>query len=120
MPAVADYKVLRDATFDLEEGQEHQITFDLPGALADAKLILAYQARPFAFSGLQTLATIDVGFQFQQHVDTVTIRGETVHGLWETFSRSAVNTDIPNTLVFKSTQGKVRISDVVLWFQRSI
>ena len=120
MPTIADYRVLRDSHFDLEPDQERAFSFDLPNDLADAKLVLAYQARPFPLPPFAAVATVDIGFQFQQHVDTVTIRGETVHGLWETFPRLAVNTDITNTLIFKSTLGKVRISDVVLWFQRDI
>ena len=112
--------MLRDSSFDLEEGEERHIAFDLPSDLANNKLVLAYQARPIASPGLQAVARIDIGFQFQAHVNAVTIRGETVHGLWETLERSAVNTDITNTLVFRSLLGKVRSSDIVLWFQRSV
>ena len=48
MPTVADYKVLRDSSFDLTHGGKKQIAFDLPDNLSDNKLILAYQARPLS------------------------------------------------------------------------
>jgi hypothetical protein len=119
MPTTADYKVLRDDHFDLSDGEEREIPFDLPNDLSDNNLIVAYKARPIKSSGLQVVTTIDISLRFQQHVDTVTLRGETVHGLWEVFPRSAVNLDITNTLVFKCTLTSVRISDVILWFRRN-
>jgi hypothetical protein len=120
MPTVADYIVLRDNHFDLDHEQEREIAFDLPDQLSNVKLVLAYQARPIASPPFQAVSKIDISLKFQQHIDTVTIRGDTIHGLWETFPRLAVNTDITNTLIFKSLSGTVRISDVVLWFQRNV
>jgi hypothetical protein len=119
MATRADYKVLRDGSFDLIAGQERELAFDLPGDLADSMLIVAYKARPTTSPPFQPETTIDVSLRHQQHVDTVTLRGDTVHGLWETFPRAAVNTDITNKLVFKVTVGTARISDVVLWFRRN-
>lgn len=119
MVTYADYKVLRDDPFDLIAGQERELPFDLPDDLSDNMLIAAYKARPTTGPPFQPETTIDVSLRFQQHVDTVTIRGNTVHGLWETFPRAAVNTDITNRLVFKVTVGSARISDVIIWFRRN-
>ena len=119
MPTRADYKVLRDGTFDLIEGEEREFPFDLPDDLSDNMLIVAWKARPNNSPAFQPVTTIDVLLRNQAHqVDSVTIRGDTVHGLWETFPLSVVNIDIPNTLVLRCTLGAVRLSDVILWFRR--
>jgi hypothetical protein len=118
MATRADYKVLRDDPFDLIAGEERELAFDLPDDLSDNMLVVAYKARPTTAPPFQPVTTIDVSLRLQQHLDTVTIRGDTVHGLWETFPRAAVNTDITNRLVFGVTVGTARISDVILWFRR--
>ena len=119
MATRADYKVLRDDPFDLTDGQERELAFDLPDDLSDNMLIVAYKARPITGPPFQPVTTIEVSLRSQQHVDTVTLRGDTVHGLWETFPRLAVNTDITNRLVFRVTVGSARISDVIIWFRRN-
>ena len=85
MPTFADYKVLRDDHFDLSNGEEREFSFDLPNDLSDNNLIVAYKARPIQSSGLQVVTTIDISLRFQQHVDTVTLRGETITASGKSF-----------------------------------
>ena len=63
----SDYKVLRDDHFDLSDGEEREIPFELPNDLSDNNLIVAYKARPIKSSGLQVVTTIDISLRFQQH-----------------------------------------------------
>ena len=121
MPKLATYKVLKDGTFSLDSGESKEISFSLPNDLAsDANLILAYQARPLPNPPFQQVVTISTRLEFQADIDSLTIRGDTIHGLWEAFPRSAVNTDISNTVIFEAENGKVRISDVILWYKRVV
>lgn len=119
MKTLADYTVLHDGVFDLEEGDTKEFVLNLPKDLANNPLILAYQARAFAFSGLQTKATLNISLDIQNDsLDTVTLRGDSIHGLWETFRRNQLSDIVNNVIEFKAKKGKIRISDVVLWYQR--
>jgi hypothetical protein len=47
MNAGADYKVVRDDHFDLDEGERRELVFDLPpDQPADQPLIVAWKSRP--------------------------------------------------------------------------
>ena len=127
MPVVADYHVIRDSVFELLDGQELAMpSFALPddysGSTFAASPILMWKARPMPNGSLPAEATVNVRIDPVGHsVDTVSLRGNTVHGMWEVVNRTHVGNDIfDTTFVFRSNAGRVRISDVVLWYQRGI
>ena len=69
---------------------------------------------------ITNLVEFSVPIKFQQEIDRVTLRENTVHGLWEVFPHTLTSDVLKETLVFQSHHGRVRISDVVVWFQRKI
>jgi hypothetical protein len=61
MVSIADYKVLRDSTFDLDEGERKELVFDVPSAeLATESLIVAYQARPLSVDSDEDFVELSV------------------------------------------------------------
>lgn len=122
MISVADYKVLRDAPFDLDEGGRKELTFDVPAdQLAAQPLIVSYQARPLSLSlNGDDFVEVSVSIAFQKEIDRLRLRENTVHGLWEVFSENLTSDTLKEGVVFKSHHGRVRISDVIVWFQRKI
>jgi hypothetical protein len=118
--SLADYKVVRDDTFDLAEGERRELLFDIaPDELAAQPLIVAYKARPLSLAGTD-FVELSVALKFQQEIDRVTLRADTVHGLWEVFPHTLTSDTLKEILVFRSHHGRVRISDVVVWFQRRV
>ncbi len=123
MPSVTDYTVLRDGTFDLTEGQE----FELPGWQQPsnfvagtnlARPLIMYKARPLPNSPFSPFAKINVRHKFANiSFDTVTLRGDTVHTLYEAIQGNQIGGIVNTVFEFRCLQGKVRISDVVLWYQ---
>lgn len=126
MPTVADYAVLHDGTFDLNSGEERELQpfFPPDGFVRGtnlAKAILAYKARPLQQPPFSPQAELRVSMKFQQvTVETVTIRNDTVRGLWEAFSAADFGETVGNIFIFRSLSGRVRISDVILWYQLRI
>jgi hypothetical protein len=127
MPSVADYTVLRDGSFDLIETE----SFELPPWSAPsnfvagtnkARPIIMYKARPLPNSPFSPFAKINVRDKFGAvSFDTVTLRGDTVHSLFECIQGDDIESTIVNTFFeFRCLQGKVRISDVVLWYQVNV
>jgi hypothetical protein len=126
MPVVADYRVIRDGHFDLDENEEFSLpAFFMPEDFSDGAFesnpVLMWKARPLSGSQPAHEATIRVRLDpIGGTMDTTTIRGNTVHGLWEVMDRSKFSKSVNNIFVFRSESGRVRISDVVLWYQRGI
>ena len=125
MPTMADYIVIRDAPFDLVTGEERQfgaiaIPADRVPGTASAKAILQYKVRPPTSAPFAPSADIAVRFNGFE-VETVKVTVDTVRGLWETFPATVLNADSPaNFVSFRVEQGRIRISDVIVWFQRDI
>lgn len=126
MPTIADYAVLRDGTFDLESGEELELApffppDDLVPGTAKAKAILCYKARPLPQAPFSPSADLKISLKFQLlNIESIKITGDTVRGLWEAFSADELSKTVGNVFIFKSESGRVRISDVVLWYQRNI
>lgn len=126
MPTIADYTVLSDGTFDLSSGQEKELApffppDDLVPGTAKAKAILCYKARPLPQAPFSPQVDLKISLKFQNlNIETVTIKDDSVRGLWEAFSAAELSSTVGNIFIFKSQSGKVRISDVVLWYQRNI
>ena len=119
MNAGADYKVIRDDHFDLDEGERRELVFDVPAdELADQPLIVAWKSRPLSIESTGSVE-ISVALKFQVEIDRITLREDTVHGLWEVFPHGLTSDLLKETLIFESHRGRVRISDVIVWFQRT-
>jgi hypothetical protein len=86
--------------------------------LAAQSLIVAYQARPLSLSGAADFVELSVSIRFQKEIDRLKLREDTIHGLWEVFSHTLTSDILKEGVVFQSHHGRVRISDVVVWFQR--
>lgn len=125
MPTIADYIVIRDGPFELTAGNAWStgniaIPSDLVPGTATAKAILQYKVRPPASPPFAPSAEIEVRFNGRS-LETIRLRTDTVHGLWETFPATILNADsAANFVEFRVESGFARISDVILWFQRDI
>lgn len=126
MPSVTDYTVLKDGTFDLVEGQEFELpAWETPSNFVagtnKARPMIMYKARPLPNSPFSPFAKIKVRSKFANVTfDTVTIRGDTVHTLYEAIQGNQIDSIVNTVFEFRCEQGKVRISDAVLWYQVSV
>lgn len=126
MATIADYSVLRDGAFDLESGEERELpSFFAPQDIVPgtnlAKAILSYKARPLQQPPFAPYVELDISLKYQAlDIEEVVLKGDTVHGLWEAFPADRLSTLVANVFVFRSNSGRVRISDVILWYQRDI
>jgi len=120
MTTMADYIVLRDQPFVLEPGASRELSCDLPGDLAEVPLIIAYKAQALSSPPLGPGTTLTITPRHATGtIESIALTDGGVHGLWETFSANKASTVLKNIFVFTSETGRVRISDVILWFQRS-
>lgn len=125
MPTVADYKVLNDGSFTLEQGETRKLgSFDLPSNFVRgtnrAKPILAYRAKALGSDdgALAPQARLRVSVQNGLHtLETVFLEGNGLSGQWEAFSGNFLNDIILNDVTFSLELGRVWISDVILWYQ---
>jgi hypothetical protein len=126
MATIADYMVLRDGTFDLESGESRELApffppDDLVQGSSSANAILCYKARPLPQAPFTPQVDLKITLKFQAfEIETVQIQDDTVRGLWEVFPAAQLSSTVGNVFVFRSESGRVRISDVVLWYQRNI
>ncbi|MEX2303509.1 MAG: hypothetical protein WD733_21385 [Bryobacterales bacterium] len=126
MVKIADYAVLRDGTFDLESGAHFELPpffppADLVPGTGESKAILCYKARPLQQAPFSPQVDLKISLKFQLlQIETIKIKDDNVRGLWETFSAAELSQTVGNVFIFTSESGRVRISDVVLWYQRSI
>lgn len=126
MPTIADYSVLRDGSFDLESGHQRELDpwfppSDLVPGTGTAKAILSYKARPLPQAPFSPQVDLKISLKFQGlSIETVTIKGDSVRGLWEAFPANKLSSTVGNVFIFRSQSGRVRISDVILWYQRNI
>ena len=125
MPTIADYMVITDPSFELFAGQSQHfgslpMPHDLVPGTAKAKAILAYKAWPSTNTPFSP--TADVTIRVNGHnLGTFEIKLDTVRGLWETFPATILNADsAANFIEFECEIGRIRISGVILWFQRQI
>ncbi|WP_230971491.1 hypothetical protein [Nitrogeniibacter aestuarii] len=120
MTSMADYIVLRDSPFTLEPGESKELSCFLPDDIANAKLIIAYKARALSSPPLGPGTTLSIRpGHMPGNIETIELNDGSVHGLWETFPVSLTSTLLKNIFVFTSEGGRMRISDVILWFQRN-
>ncbi len=126
MVTMADYTVLRDGTFDLDSGAHLELApffppDDLVPGTGQAKAILCYKARPLAQPPFSPQVDLKISLKFQNlQIETIRIKDDNVRGLWEAFSAAELSQTVGNVFIFTSVTGRVRISDVVLWYQRRI
>ena len=125
MPTIADYLVIRDGSFELVAGetafsQNFSIPSDLVPGTDKAKAILAYKAWPPQVDPFASTADLMIRVNGNQ-IGTFAIELDTVRGLWETFPATILNAgSAANFVEYRREAGRIRISDVILWFQRRI
>lgn len=130
MPQVLDYIVIRRQPFDIaHRGQSDAFGFQVEGdAISGSGTIpaLSFQARPPSspvpgpspdLGGSVDLDIVVNGLP----TGVIKIALDSVRGIWRTFSDPRLNVDSSaNFVQFRSEKGIVRISDVVLWYQRDV
>lgn len=133
MASMTDYMILNDGSFELSDsprgpGDVKRLDFDLPGNFTvgtfRAKPILAFLINPISddvrvggwvnpegpnVQLLQSTQDIALHWGGGRHFD---------QALWEAISGAKFNKGGNNSVFFKAWDGRVRIRDVVLWYQR--
>src|SRR5262245_25095187 len=122
MPRIADYAVVRSAPFDLGPGEEsNAMTFTIHSDLVEngnEGPVLSYQCRPLSDQG--AALRIDIS---GDSIESVTISVNTVRAMWKTFAGSLLHPGLgaDNNIKFRNTgSGSIRVSDVIIWYQRNI
>jgi hypothetical protein len=129
MPRIADYITIRDASFDLGTAASSgtSLTFnvtinsDAVTNRADSQPILAYKIR--RLSEAPWRLTIDFNDTEIEEIRSVDISADFAVGRWEIFSGNLLHPgpSADNQVHFSCLgNGQVRLSDVVLWYQRDI
>lgn len=121
---LADYKVLRDSPVNLANGNEKAMELTLPSGLvnndADSRPVLSFRAVGGDWSEGTVRVSIDDQGAINQVIDAKVPPGEIIE-FKEVLSQGDVHGEGDNSLRFRHIGGgQVRISDVVIWFQRRI
>ena len=124
MATVADYKVLMDQSVVVEEGNEHEISnFFMPDNYVHgtnfARPVLSYRAAALGSrdGALAPFARFEVQTQASVVLETVNLRSASPATQTEVFSGNLLNERIVNNITFKVLQGRLWVSDVILWYQ---
>jgi hypothetical protein len=131
MPTVADYAVLRDSSVELSAGESFETSpFFRPrnfvAGTSRAKAILAFKAVPLPRSTPTATFAPSVDLRVSrlsapvQDIYNLHLETETVHGLWETFAATGFGENVGTVFQFSVSRGRVRIADVILWYQVSV
>lgn len=127
MAEIADYQIITKGPFTLTESNpKKDLPFDLPVSISiSAGGVLGFVVADVS-AGLFGAAT-SVEFEILANnisLTKYTLKTGTICGLLETFAGAGGNLKIgPNTITFKVTKSNlagVKMSDVVLWFQRNV
>ena len=117
------YVLIEDGSFTLDAELNHQNSFeffvnsDLATGKYKDRAILGYNARPLSDNAsLQ----ISVFGDSPTTIETINISENTVRALWEAFPAGKLNAGEDNSVTFVCTEGEIRISDVILWYQRDL
>lgn len=124
MTTVADYKVLMDKSVIVEEGTEHEISnFFMPDNYVRgtnlARPVLSYRAAALGSrdGALAPFVRFEVQTQASVILETVILRSASPATQTEVFSGNLLNDLIANNITFKVLQGRLWVSDVILWYQ---
>lgn len=126
MATIADYTVISDSTFELIAGQSKELNpffppEDLVPGQHKAKAILCYKARPLPHTAPQPHVDLKISLKLQNlHIETVSIADDIVRVMWEPFPADELSQAVKNVFIFRALEGRVQISDVILWYQRLI
>lgn len=123
MARIADYFVVRRAPFDIGPGEESAamkftIHSDLAANRTDAAPVLSYQCRPL--SDQPATLRIDIS---GDNIEQVTVSVNAVRAKWKTFDGDLLHPGLSadNNVKFRNTgSGSIRISDVMIWYQRNV
>lgn len=124
MALVANYTVLSNASFTLDEGQQHRLSFNPEEAayLEDTTLngaILMYSVDPSNDAlGIEVEVWARTGGQ-DRRISVLRVSGTHLRTVTETFNPAGLTT-ADNPIWFRVTQGRgsVRIRNVVMWYKR--
>jgi hypothetical protein len=122
MPTVADYAVLRDEPIEISAGSifETNPFFAPEGFVAGtnlARAILAYKAEPIPLAPFGAIAEFEIQRGIADSIELIRLRSATPHGLWESFPATGFSANIGTSFRFIMRIGRVRFSDIVLWYQ---
>jgi hypothetical protein len=94
------------------------INSDLVTDRADSVPILSYQCRPLSDQTVNL--RIDIS---GDNIENVAISVNTVRAMWKTFDARLLHPGLgaDNNVKFRNTgSGPIRISDVIVWYQRNV
>ena len=126
MAEIADYQIITKGPFTLDQNvPEKELPFDLPVNIStSAGGVLGFVVD---VSGGLFGATVDVGFEILSNNNSLTtykLKSGTICSLLETFVGGGGKLKIgSNKIKVKLTQSnlaQLKVSDVVLWFQRNV
>lgn len=125
MASMTDYQVLNDGAFELSghlDGQD--LAFDLPSDFTvgtfRAKPVLMWRVTPLS-SNVRYQFGVNDPQRLQSQSEgqrTATNMTNIVDGVWEAISGTRFEAGSRNTVYFMTVDGSIRVSDVVLWYQR--
>lgn len=120
MPVIADYSIIRDTSFTIQTGGDIDRTFDLtlPSSLYRSNRgVLAYITDPYPNANNLRVEILVNGTSIRKP----RFSGDSYQTLHEVVDSNLLKVG-NNTFKFRITSGsgKILISDIVLWWQRSI
>ena len=123
MAKIADYVVIRDNSFEINELDHMQdFTFFVNNDLVKR----GNASRAILGFNIVSLGNSNGEIQISSNIPAIgnigkfVIAGKHRHAFWETFSANNLKAGENNIIRFDRLKGKVRISDVILWYQRDI
>lgn len=126
MALLAHYEVLSDASFTLEKGEQSRVLFNPENDAyledtARRAAILHYMVDPSQdASGIELEVYARMGGR-EQRISVLRVSGGNARTVIEPFNPAGLSTG-DNRLTFKVTSGSgsLRISNVVMWYQRRV
>lgn len=116
MATVADYVILKDDEFEAKSADAEPLSFKLPGgADLSRRTILAFLVRPTGPAKLRLWAA-------GKELGTHTFASTDIRGIWEVIDGDTLSADLNVIRLIHDGGGNGRlfISDVVLWFQTTV
>ena len=126
MPIIADYKSIKDGSFELSKGEEQTFSFEIPNDFSSGACNLMFKIRTIGVPpspptpGIQGAGTFDVDINDTVIINNLRItNAQNFFGYWEMFNGEYLRSG-SNTVQFRALDGPIRFSDVTLFFQRQI
>lgn len=123
MPIIADYRIIQDVSFSVDINREESFEFGLPGGVRvegnNQRPVMAFVYDPSSNADNLRLE-VSVNGELIESISN--INSGIVRSHWEVFGGDILNTTDDNRVTFhvEGNEGNIRVSDVILWFQRDI